>query len=108
MDIQPNVNVLPRPFDENVTVAVKLKKKISYKSCVFSENVRPLKGLIALDWLMKTSGLYKNSNINIDHHWIKQVNEQRNEVVDGFFEAETVDNDRTCTTSGIEQKSRTL
>ena len=108
MDIQPIVNVLPRPFNENVTVAVKLKKKISYKSCVFSENVRPLKVLIALDWLMKTSDLYKNSNINIDHHWIKQVNEQRNEVVDEFFEAETVDNDRTCTTSGIEQKVEEL
>ena len=37
VDIQPVVNALPRLFDENVTVATKLKK--SFKLFVFSENV---------------------------------------------------------------------
>ena len=31
VDIQPVVEALPRPFNENVTVAVKLKKKMSFK-----------------------------------------------------------------------------
>ena len=31
VDIQPTVNCLPRPMDENFTVAVQLKKKLSYK-----------------------------------------------------------------------------
>lgn len=53
VDIQPIVNALPRPFDENITVAVKLKKKLSYKSCAFTENVRPFCVLAALHWLKK-------------------------------------------------------
>ena len=31
VDIQPVVNSLPRKFDENITVPIKLKKKLSYK-----------------------------------------------------------------------------
>ena len=31
VDIQPTVNSLPRPMDENFTVAVQLKKKLSFK-----------------------------------------------------------------------------
>ena len=31
VDIQPTINSLPRPMDENFTVAIQLKKKLSYK-----------------------------------------------------------------------------
>ena len=30
VDIQTTINCLPRPMDENFTVAIQLKKKISY------------------------------------------------------------------------------
>ena len=73
VDIQPVINVLPRLLDENVTVAVKLKKKLSFKSYVFSENVRPACVLIALNWLMRHSDLYKNANVLIDEGWLKEV-----------------------------------
>ena len=39
-DVQPVANSLPRPMDENFTIAVRLKKKSSYKKCDFTENVR--------------------------------------------------------------------
>ena len=42
VDIQPTINCLPRPMDENFTVAIQLKKKLSYKKEDFKENVRPL------------------------------------------------------------------
>ena len=48
VDIQPTVNSLPRPMDETFTVAVQLKKKLSYKKVDFKENVRPLRVLTAL------------------------------------------------------------
>ena len=48
VDIQPTVSCLPRPMDENFTIAVQLKKKLSYKKVDFKENVRPLRVLIAL------------------------------------------------------------
>jgi hypothetical protein len=88
VDIQPVVNALPRPFDENITVAVKLKKKMSFKSCVFSENVRPLCVLRALHWLMKGSDLYKNANVQIDQQWINSVTGNSNEILHEFFESQ--------------------
>ena len=38
VDVQPTVNCLPRPMDENFTVAVQLKKKLAYKKVDFKEN----------------------------------------------------------------------
>ena len=59
VDIQPTINCLPMPMDENFTVAIQLKKKLSYKKVDFKENVRPLRVLTALHWLMNNSELYK-------------------------------------------------
>ena len=36
VEIQPTVNALPRQMDENFTIPVKLKKKLSYKKCDFT------------------------------------------------------------------------
>lgn len=85
VDIQPIVNALPRQFDENVTVAVKLKKKLSYKSCAFTENVRPLRVLVALHWLKKNSILYKNAGVTIDKDWATRVTRDSEETVQEFF-----------------------
>ena len=40
-DIQPTINCLPRQMGENFTVAIQLKKKLSYKKVDFKENVSP-------------------------------------------------------------------
>ena len=69
VDIQPTINCLPRPMDENFTVAIQLKKKLSYKKVDFKENVRPLRVLSALHWLMNNSDLYKKSGIVVDDNW---------------------------------------
>ena len=61
VDIQPTINCLPRPMDENFTVAIQLKQKLSYKKVDFKENVRPLRVLTALHWLMNNSELYKKT-----------------------------------------------
>ena len=88
VDIQPVVNALPRPFDENVTVAVKLKKKLSYKSCAFTENVRPLRVLVALHWLKRNSILYKNTEVTIDENWVTRVTTDCEETIKEFFSSE--------------------
>ena len=41
VDIQATINCLPRPMDDNFTVAIQLKKKLSHKKVDFKENVRP-------------------------------------------------------------------
>ena len=61
VDIQPTINCLPRPMDENFTVAIQLKKKLSYKKVDFKENVRPVRVLTALHWLMNNNELYKKN-----------------------------------------------
>ena len=86
VDIQPTVSCLPRPMDENFTIAVQLKKKLSYKKVDFKENVRPLKVLTALHWLVNKSELYKRSGVEIDVNWFKEVTESSEETVREFLE----------------------
>ena len=85
VDIQPTINCLPRPMDENFTVAIQLKKKLSYKTVDFKENVRPLRVLTALHWLMNNSKLYKKSGIVINDDWFREVNESAEETVREFL-----------------------
>ena len=86
VDIQPTVSCLPRPMDENFTIAVQLKKKLSYKKVDFKENVRPLRVLTALHWLVNKSELYKRSGVEIDVNWFKEVTESSEETVREFLE----------------------
>ena len=86
VDIQPTINCLPRPMDENFTVAIQLKKKLSYKKVDFKENVRPLRVLSALHWLMNNSELYKKSGIVVDDNWFQDVTESAEDTVREFLE----------------------
>ena len=86
VDIQPTINCLPRPMDENFTVAIQLKKKLSYKKVDFKENVRPLSVLTALHWLMNNSELYKKSGIIVDDYWFQEVTESAEDTVREFLE----------------------
>ena len=86
VDIQPTINCLPRPMDENFTVAIQLKKKLSYKKVDFKENVRPLRVLSALHWLMKNSELYEKSGIVVDDNWFQDVTESAEDTVREFLE----------------------
>ena len=86
VDIQPTINSLPRPMDENFTVAIQLKKKLSYKKVDFKENVRPLRVLAALHWLMNNSELYKKSGIVADESWFRDVSESAEDTVREFLE----------------------
>ena len=81
VDIQPTVNSLPRKLDENVTVPVRLKKRLSYQKCDYHENVRPTKVLMALHWLMNNSDFYKNANINVDDTWFHEITTSAKEIV---------------------------
>ena len=89
VDIQPTINCLPRPMDENFTVAIQLKKKLSYKTVDFKENVRPLRVLTALHWLVKNSEFYKNLEIAVNDNWHQEVTESAEKTVKEFLEVTT-------------------
>ena len=92
LDIQPTVSCLPRPMDENLTIAVQLKKKLSYKKVGYKENVRPLRVLTALHWLVNKSELYKKSGVEINVNWFKEVTETSEETVRVFLEVSNKQN----------------
>ena len=52
----------------------------------FKENVRPLRVLTALHWLVNKSGLYKRSGVEIDVNWFMKVTESLEETVREFLE----------------------
>ena len=66
IEIGKVISTLPQSLDQCETIAVKLKCRLCYKNSVFSENVRPQKIIDALQYLLRTSELYKQHNINMN------------------------------------------
>ena len=98
VDIQPTINCLPRPMDGNFTVAIQLKKNLSYKKVDFKENVRPLRLLSALHWLMNNSQLYKKFGIVVYNNWFQDATESTEDTVREFMEVSEVQcKDKNCT-----------
>ena len=108
VDIQPTINCLPRPMDENFTVAIQLKKKLSYKKVDFKENVRPLRVLSALHWLMNNSELYKKSGIVVDDSWFQEVTESAEDTVREFLKVSKEQcNDKNNTENEKQKQEKT-
>ena len=74
IEIGKIVNTLPHNYSEFEAIGVKLKRRLCYKNSVFNENVRPHKIIEALKYLVNTSDLYKEHNINIDSEWLQSFN----------------------------------
>ncbi len=58
-DKASTANTLPRLVDDMGTIAVNLKRKKFYKTCVFTENVRPSKVFAALRYLTQHSDMFQ-------------------------------------------------
>jgi len=80
-----------------------LKQKLGYKKCEFTENVRPNHVLTALHWLLKNCDLYKESGINIDDDWFKEMNVGANEIVQSFMEIQQLNYNKKRTMMGMIQ-----
>ncbi|XP_063442198.1 uncharacterized protein LOC134722507 [Mytilus trossulus] len=91
VEVQPTINSLPHTIEKSGTISVKLKKKLEFKKCDFSENVRPFAVICALHYLMRTSDLYKSSGIEINEDWITEIakiNEETHENENNSAEQE--------------------
>ena len=107
VDIQPTINCLPRPMDENFTVAIQLKKKLAYKKVDFKENVRPLRVLSSLNWLMNNSQLYKKSGIVVDENWFQEVTESSEDTVREFLDVSKESKVKNNTEGEIQEHNNT-
>ena len=55
----------------------------------FKENVRPLRVLTALHWLVNNSKLYKKSGIVVDDNWFQEVTESAEDTIREYLEVST-------------------
>ena len=78
IEIGKVIKVLPRTFDQYETISVKLKRRLCYKNTVFNENIRPLKIVNALHYLLHNSELYKKHNIDINPEWLENFSKTNN------------------------------
>ena len=79
-DITSTVEVLPRNLDNMGVIAVKLKRKKSYKHSVFQENIRPTKVITALKYLVDHSELYKKLEMQMDPDtWLEELQNSQSE-----------------------------
>ena len=72
-DVGTTVSTLPRILDDMDTVAVRIKRKKAYKTVVLAKNVRPLKVVKALEYLIKNSEMYKPYNFQVPEKWLSHV-----------------------------------
>ena len=71
-DVNSTIKSLPRLLDENETMMLKLKRKLSYKHHVAFENIRPNKLFEAAKWLVCNSTLFQNEGIVVNETWLQQ------------------------------------
>ena len=82
-------NVLPRGMDNNGIVRVSLKKKISFKSSVYFEPVRPNFIRNLLLYLKTNNPLYANIVIDLDNipqRWVNVINNSYDDEVENHIE----------------------
>lgn len=71
-DVNSTIKTLPRMMNENETIMLKLKRRLSYKHHVAFENIRPNKVFQAAKWLVANSLLFRNEGIVVNETWLQQ------------------------------------
>jgi len=81
--LQPIIKAWSRQIEET-TIPVRLKRKMVYKKCEFTENVHPCHVLTTVHHFFQNSNLYKDSGIKINNKWCSQMTSDANEIVKSF------------------------
>lgn len=72
-NISPGVHLLPRSINSEGTVCVRIKRKLQYKNVYRQFNVKPVKVLNALNYLLEKSILYRNAEIEVNPRWLSET-----------------------------------
>ena len=72
-DVRNSVTVLPRLPSDTATIKAKLKRRLRYRSHIYSLNIRPEKIRQGLVFLSETSHLFKEHNIAFDYEIVNQL-----------------------------------
>lgn len=74
-DINSTIKSLPRLVNDDETIMLKLKRRLSYKHHVAFENIHPNKVFEAAKWLVSNSALFRSEGIEINETWLQQPEE---------------------------------
>ena len=83
---------LPRTPDQSGIIALKLKRKVSYKGHHLHQNIRPDCVTRALTWLVHNNNLYKNIRLSGD--WVQRCQEENEEIWNSLFGEEEIDDEQ--------------
>jgi hypothetical protein len=86
VDIAPTITALPRHIAAAETIPVKLKRKLSYETAPFTENVRPHAIITALHWLLRNGPVFQDAQIQIDETWLETMMRDQHTVEQLFTE----------------------
>ena len=81
VDVAPTVQTLPRTLSDTETLVVKYKQKLEYKKCEFLENIRPSAVWKATRYLLQSSNLYKNENIQLNTDWLNSISDDSGSLI---------------------------
>ncbi len=92
MDVAKTIDALPRNLSETETIGIKFKKKISYKKCDYSENIRPQAVIKAAKYLIAHSELYQAHNVKINEGWQRNIASSTDESLKTLMGVQENDN----------------
>ena len=78
-DVNSTVHSLPRRIDKSQTIPINLKRRLSYKHHYQFQNVRPMKVLNAVKYLVQTSELFKSEGIEVQNTWVNNISLESND-----------------------------
>ena len=84
IEISPLVDKLPRTLNSEEVINIKIKRKLEYKHCYISENIRPLKVVTAINYLLQNSDLYNQYNIKLNNDWLHNIENNINQLNKGI------------------------
>lgn len=68
-DVNLTVKALPRNMNDSETIPVKFKRRLSYKSHIVYEQIRPERVIKAAKWLVENSSLFQSEGIYVKENW---------------------------------------
>ena len=71
--IESGIIRLPRYINEDGTVSVRIKKRISAKAVYKTYNIRPHRVLLGLKFLIENSELYSQNQVDLDPVWLENT-----------------------------------